>query len=349
MIDWVSLHIDLEHLAPEVRDYLRTMTDRVCRYNPRTGEVEYDTGAWDSVRSDSHQLALKVGSALYIQGSPARLFDPSGLNVFGPNDLLECARRMIWAVSVQIGHGLPPVQSVDSRGRALWTVTRVDVTRNYVLGSLADVRSALSVLRGCEGGRYRVSQQAGDTVYWSHRSRLRAGKAYAKGPHIRYQMQRGQIPQQPDDDLALYDRLLRLELRLGSQWWRRWADGPSGYRPWWDASPDILLSCHDDYFGRMIGDVEIAAMSDISERVYQVAPSEGQARSALACWAVIQSMGWQSARDTYPPRTWYRHLRILRDAGLSDSDLSAGRITELRRRVLDLVEVSSLAELRAVA
>ena len=76
---------------------------------------------------------------------------------------------MVAFASTHLGIWLPDHPEV-------WIVSRADITQNIMLDSLSDVRVALRYLRECEGGRYRVSQQAGDTVYWSHRSRLRKGR-----------------------------------------------------------------------------------------------------------------------------------------------------------------------------
>ena len=75
------------------------------------------------------------------------------------------------------------------------------------------MRDALRILRDCEGGRYRVSQQA-----WRHLSTgrknpsSRKGKAYAKGPHLTYQMGRTGYSgrQYTRDEITGSNRLLRL-------------------------------------------------------------------------------------------------------------------------------------------
>lgn len=228
----------------------------------------------------------------------------------------------------------------------LWTVTRCDVTLNYFLSSLADVRIALRELRSVEGGRYRVSQQADDTVYWSHLSRLRAGKAYAKGPHLKYLMSKpghtGRMYTEKEIELA--DRLLRLELRLGSQWWRERAGCP-----WWWMTWDKLSTQHNEFFGRMVGEGIDMGSVDFVEKcekaAVEVGLTEGQGRSAARTWAVISSTGWESARASMPKATWYRHLKIIRATGLGDADISAGRVVSLRRQVI-MSPVASWEDLR---
>lgn len=84
-----------------------------------------------------------------------------------------------------------------------------------VLNSLAEVRQALVYLRNAEGGRLRIKQISGDTVYWNSTSRYKKGKAYAKGPHLLYQMSRKEkigagVTNQLEMELA--SRLVRINL-----------------------------------------------------------------------------------------------------------------------------------------
>ncbi len=335
------------------------MTDRVMRYSPSTGEVQWETMAWDSIRSDSHQLAFRVGSdALHIQGSPGRCIG-SGDTVFGEGaaaalDLVGCVQRMAQFISAQIGHPLPMELSA-------WEVTRIDVTANLLLDSLEDVRVALSILRNCEGGRYRVSQQAGDTVYWSHRSRIRSGKAYAKGPHIVYQMKQKTYTgrRYSAEEIRLINRLLRLELRLGAQFMRERAP------KWHTIAPEWLRNQWRDYFERMIGGAEMKTETDVREKIWEAAEimrvkmnrsrkrliqsCEGIAKAAYGCWLMIQSQGWEKAREAYSKTTWYRHLQVLRLAGLGDADISAGKVVQIRRKVIEARMVNSFEELRQLA
>lgn len=346
LIDWVSARIELMQLSEADRQALRSWGDRIQRFTPSTGEISYETGAWDSIRSDSHQLTAKVGATdLYIQGSPARL-SGNGCAVFGSGpshalDLTACVDLMARTAAPMLGITLPTWDN----GLEDWKVSRIDVTSSFMLDCLADVRSALGVLRGTEGGRYRVSQQAGDTVYWSHKSRLRAGKAYAKGPHLRYMMKKGIAPKEySSSELLAADKLLRLELRLGAQWIREKAD-----TPWWGISSEVLKKQWFEYFSRMIGDSEVVMGDDkiLREQILAAADTEGRGKAAYGVWMAIQVHGWETARQLYSKPTWYRNLKVLRDAGLGDADISIGRVQPLRRSLLECRHVHSWGDLLA--
>lgn len=343
LIDWLSLRLDSDICSDWPGwERLRDWGDRILRYCPKTGEARWEIAAWDSLRSDSHQLAVKAScGSLSIQGSPARVMG-DGDTVFGcgddGRDIVACAIAMI-----EFASKLLDLESIpDFR---LWVVTRIDVTFNYDLGSVANVRVALAELRSVEGGRYRVSQQAGDTVYWSHRSRHRAGKAYAKGPHLLYLLNQKTYTgrRYSELDLKLAGRLLRLELRLGSKWFHNLP-----FR-WYDLKWCDLKRQHDEFFLRMVGVEGVEVLNiDFVERFSAVAPTPGQGKAAARSWALVQTLGWQAARDTMPTSTWYRHQKIWRAAGLGDADISAGRIVNLRRPLI-MRPVASWSELRSLA
>ena len=263
------------------------------------------------------------GDAVFGSGASAAL------------DLRGCLERMIQFVNAALPIKLPALMP-------LWKVTRIDVTQNLLLGSLTEVKDALSILRNCEGGRYRVSQQAGDTVYWSHRSSLRSGKAYAKGPHLAYcnKEEKGR-PYRPEYVTAA-DRLLRLELSLKNEYFRR-VDQDD--RDWYGLTPEDLRAEWERYFLRMIGDTEMTNDNAVYKRLHEVAETEGRARAAYACWLLIQKEGWERAKAFHATSTWTRHMRVLRDAGLSDADISAGQVVPLRRRILEATPVNTWDDL----
>ena len=339
LIDWVTVRVPVILLDDQSREKALSMGDRIQRYCPASGEIRYESIAWDSIASDSHQINIRAsGTDFWIMGSPARIMG-DGCTVFGSAaaarlDLAGCVDAMRLFVMHQCGLRLPADLS-------LWTISRVDVTENLLLGSLTEVRDSLRILRDCEGGRYRVSQQAGDTVYWSQKSKLRKGKAYAKGPHLAHLMSRKTYTGRPysKNDIEIASRLLRLELTLGREFWNR--------HDWKATTAEQLNEQWHDYFDRMIGSAEMKNDADLKTRVMASAPTEGKGKAAYGCWLLIQSEGWERARESFPKPTWYRHIKILRAAGLGDADISAGNVVPFRRKVLEAQAVTSWHQLKS--
>lgn len=337
LLDWVTARIPGELLTPEAREKARCLGDRVCCYCPKTGDVRYESPTWESIRSDSHQITTRFTSDLWVQGSPARCFG-DGDAVFGSGgssalDLLQCVRRMVECLATRLDVRFPAAEH--------WIVSRVDVTANLQLASLSEVVQSLTILRNIEGGRYRVSQTNGDTVYWSNRSKMRSGKAYAKGPHLKHLMKQSGYTGRvyTADEIAAANNLLRLELKLGREWFAR--------HEWKALSPANIRAEWESYFGRMIGGAELVSDADVQKNVLAAAPTEGRGRAAYGCWLMIKSEGWDKARHCYSRTSWYRHLEILRAAGLRDADISAGQVVPLRRRIMEAQMVTSWHQLRA--
>ncbi|MBK1718521.1 phage/plasmid replication protein, II/X family [Thiocystis violacea] len=338
MIDYLTLILDLkdyEHLWERVSRYARNHW-QIQKWNPVTGEVEWSQPCRESVRSDTHQITLQVSpSRVKVSGSPARAMGLPN-NVFGSDDLIECGRAHIdFARRVLSDLALP--------GLPAWKIARVDKTYNYAFGSAAEVRQALAYLGQFDGGRYKADTRHGDTAYWSPGSNLRSSKAYLKGLHLLYQIRKGQASAEPWQ-VELANRLLRLELQLGSAWWNRRRKEP-GFRQW---SVDLYAE-YQGYWSGLIGSVEVCEMSDL-ELFKKVAKTEGQALSAYRTWCLIKQIGHRAAMESMPRRTWYNHKKILNDAGLGWGDIATGQIVPFRRRALVMEQpVTSWEELKRLA
>lgn len=337
MIDYLTLILDLkpyEHLWARVAAYARNHW-QIQKVNPVTGEVEWSHPARESVRSDTHQIQIQVSaSRVKVEGSPARAMGATN-NVFGSDDLVFCARAHLRFLRRHLPELALP-------GLRAWKIARVDKTYNYAFGSAGEVRQALAYLRQFDGGRYKCDTRRGETVYWSPGSALRSGAAYHKGPHLRSQMMEGKARADPWQ-VELADLILRLELRLKHEWWNR--QRKAG-RNQWRVDLDAEFQ---SYWAGLIGAVEVCEMSDL-DLFKRVAETEGQALAAYRTWCLIKAVGHRAAYDSMPRSTWYRHKKIMNDAGLSWGDLATGQIVQFRRRALILEEpVRSWEELADVA
>ena len=326
LLDWITTRLPLANLDADTARRLENSTGRILKI-AADGSVEWESGARETVRHDSHRVVMSVNDAVTIQGSPARCADGDD-NVFGSADIVECWQRMTDVIRGKLNVDLP-----NEMWR--WTVTRVDIAANYDMASLSNVRAVLEQLRHCEGGRYQVRCQA-ESVYWSPRSRLRSGKAYAKGPELRRRVAADALIMD-EAKQAKGDRLVRLELKLGAQYLRERAG-----RKWWTMAPVWLAKMHQEYFAQFLAPVQVHDGDDLYDTLCEQAKERGRthaaAMSAYRTWLLVRDRGIEQAKQLLHKPTWHRHKRQLFDAGLTWGHLKTGVCDTVRTRVITLGE-----------
>lgn len=330
MIDWLTLWLDASLLDRESMHRVLKNADRVQRINGLTGEIQWESAVREHIRSDDHNVTVNFGSRLQIQGSPARVV--SAHNVFGSLDIQECAKQMILFVARHHSMIIPS----DLK---MWSCSRIDVTQNFDMGSLAQAQQAVDYLKPLKCGRQKTST-FDTSVIWGRGSTLHKGKAYLKGPQLRELVTKNNA-RVSDEELAKADRLLRLEYSMCRGLIRRIRE--SSGRNWYDFTPEFLLFHHSDYFSKFISTIEVVDMCNILERLLNNVgsgegqiPTEGRARAAYRCYTDIRSRGLHITKQDYRKATWYDHLKHLRSIGLGDSDLQPSNVVPLRRRQIFL-------------
>ncbi|OIR10930.1 phage replication protein CRI [mine drainage metagenome] len=322
LIDWLTIRLKLDlselgvALHNRILDYLGLT---VCM--GADGAVKWQKHSLDidALRSDSPGLYWTITADgqsnryLTIGASPSSI-ENDGLNVFGSLDIQECATVLIQHAARSFDAILPDLYH--------WQCRRLDVTANYDMGSPAQVKQALRLLLASDAPRRKTNSDSkgGDTVYWNPTSDLQTGKAYHKGPQLRMKVRRGDLLID-DDTLDLADNLLRLELKLGSRWFRRY----EARYEWHSLTPYELTEIHHKFFDSLIGgrDVEVHDMGTLLRKLEQVCPTPGRALAAHRTWALMKVLGYTQAKESMPDSTFRRHCSYLRDAGLSDADLCA--------------------------
>jgi len=347
LIDWMTLRYPLtQKLGMVLHARILANMGHMTKVTP-DGVLEWVKGVpdWDAIRSDSVGLYWSVTSDgkldyLTIGGSPSSQQN-KGVNVFGSLSIEQGAKILIRSAGVALDAILPDWKQWDCR--------RLDITGNYDMGSSAQVKQALRLLLGTDAPRRRTNSDkaGGDSVYWNPTSTLRKGKAYHKGAHLRYQARKGNI-ELPEDLHLLADNLLRLELTLGSQWFRRFADKLN----WREFTPEFLAAEHFNFFGSLIGGggLEVQDMGTLLLELEKVAPTKGRALAAHRTWALIKSIGYTQTESSMVKQTFKNHLVLLRAAGLSSADLCAGVVIPFRKKTLLLGDpVLSWSDIRIAA
>ncbi|NMG46952.1 hypothetical protein GO613_02390 [Azoarcus communis] len=344
LLDWLTLRIPLDdRLSRSIHDRVLSCLGRIQCY-ASDGSLLWEKNALDvdKLRSDTQGLVWQVQSdgrqlMLVIAGSPASL-ENGGLNVFGSLDiraagetLLRVARRALRAILPSLEH---------------WQCRRIDITGNYVLPDPESVKQALRMLMVTDGSRRKASsaKKGGDTVSWNPTSDLSKGKAYHKGPQLAYLAKQGKV-KVSDSQLAAADRILRLEHTKAAKWWRRFEEKGG---QWYRLTAFELWSEYRNFFGRLVQGVEVTEMNRtvmVTKLMECNAISEGRAEAAFTTLRNIREDGFEVVKGYMSHATFYRHLKYLRAAGVTDSDMTTAKILPFRPIKIVLAQpVGSWAE-----
>lgn len=335
LIDWLTMRLPV---SPTTHP---AIFDRVAQYAGHlvstdcNGEIKWIKRNLDieSLRSDSPGLFWQLTGdgktdVLAIGASPASI--EHGLNIWGSIDIQHCADVLISCASRSLSMLLP---SRDS-----WQARRIDVTANYALPDPASVKSALSQLLVSSGARRRTSShnRGGDTVYWNLNSDRAKGKAYHKGPQVMNLWKKNRIQNLPEQ-VDLLDQIIRLEHTRGARWFRELER--AGIR-WQDLSPEYLIALHTEFFAPLVGHgIEVKNMEKtqiVKTIMQQNYCTENQAVAAFNTYRNCRIDGYEVTRSTVPRATFYRHLKLLKVAGISDSHLRTASIIPFPKIRFDL-------------
>lgn len=339
LIDWLTLRTeindiqdnDLMSLMPyfAISEQRNALTDEIIK-----SKLVIDI---DAVRSDFEGMVWSISTNgktkyLNIGASPAYL--EHGRNIFGSNDYEHCKRVLI----THAKSTLSKVLLFSSE----WYPRRIDITQNFILQSHEQVKEALHVLRSCDGTRQKATTRA-DSVYWGAGSSYRQGKAYDKYSQSIYLNAKNERRSKPalytDPELQLIKPIIRLEMSLGRQYFDEHTDESL-------LTTEFLIKQHNDFFAQFIHTGEVTDMDTLYKALIQTQQSNGLARSAYDTYLRIKQHGYEFTKLSMSSRTFYRHTKILKQAGLTQSDLTTAQIIPIKKRRIDLNPVDSWDELR---
>jgi II/X family phage/plasmid replication protein len=349
LIDWLTLRVPVVEDGLGSALFRRLMDARLhISCCDRDGQIKWKKVGLDidAIRSDSMGLFWGIqgdGTAYYlvIGGSPASL--ANGINVFGSLNIREGAQTLVRTASKALQAILPPLDK--------WQCRRIDITGNYLLPDVDSVKQALRMLLNTDAARRKANsfKRGGDTVTWNPTSDLVKGKAYHKGPQLRFLSRKHEI-NITVEQMEWADRLLRLEHTRGARWFRR--EAAEGRR-WQDLSEDRLCELYYEFFGRLTDGIEVKDMDrmTLTKRIKESSGiSEGRAAAAFATYRNIRADGFEVVKGFMAKSTFYLHLKYLRAAGITDADLCNGNVIPFRPvRVVLARPVASWEDIRGAA
>lgn len=349
LIDWLTMRLPISAQShPALFARVASYSGHIVACDSQ-GEVSWQkrTLDIDALRSDSPGLYWQLtgdgtSDVLVIGASPASL--EHGLNVWGSLDIQHCAQVLIDHASRCLQILLPGIDA--------WQCRRIDITANYALPDAVSVKTALAQLLVTTGARRRPSShhRGGDTVYWNPTSLRAKGKAYHKGPQVLNLWKKNKIAALPEN-ADLLNQLIRLEHTRGSQWFRDFeADG----HKWQDLTQEKLIQLHTEFFMPLVGNgIEVTNMerTKIVEAIQKANQcSEQQAKAAFNTYRNCRDDGFLRTKDSMALRTFYRHQKMLRLAGISDAHLHTASIIPFPKVRFDLARpVSCWDDIRRAA
>lgn len=328
MLDTVKL--ESPPLDEGVAGRIENMLVRRSGVDMASGELLYEITAGDLEGSWDHRIAVRVlrerlvvppgqkmpqlvASAPYVvlEGSIHKAM--LGHNVYGgPEGLQEACAWFVDDFGIRVGVGLPKASR--------WLVRRIDWAEAYQLPDFESVQEYVWGLNSAEYPRRSVARYGRESIFAP--GRTTAVKAYHKGvefskhdaKRLRLALGKG-----PAAELQWYaNQVLRWEVSVKA----KKLDTDHGGKPRvQDVSDDWIRSLHYREVRRLIreGDSDVKTVrkqKDVRDRLISFYDAR-KAGLLLGTWHQLVTLGEAETRKHIADRTWYRHIRLLKEAGVS--------------------------------
>lgn len=293
-----------------------------------TGEPIYElttgslSGSWDSrvsVRVMREEWLDVNGRVLLVNCQPYILLEGSvhkamlGHNIHGgPEGLQESSAWFVDDVGRRLGVELPKASE--------WLLRRVDVSECYELPEYVAVEEYLWGLNSAEYPRRSVARYGRESIFAG--GRTTAVKAYHKGPEFN-KHDRPRLKSIIGDEAVTNlqhraNRILRWEVSVKA---KKLDTDHFGKPRVEQVSDDDLRSLHYREVRRLVREGEadvktVRKQKDVRDRLYD-RHSPALAGTLLGTWHQLSTLGEHETRKHMETRTFYRHKKQLREAGVS--------------------------------
>jgi II/X family phage/plasmid replication protein len=300
------------------------------------GEMFALRHAWECIPSSFTDLAFKVfdhtehyDPFIEIKASPAKLMH--GHNVYGSDDLSECALALIEVLFKGYPHLL------DDLDYSTWEVVETDVTYHSWADTEHLAKEFIRALTNTSNGQTKNRTGYDSTAYFGKKnSRLKKIKVYLKLLEVMQFLQAEQrrgdpkklIRYYPPELLDWCKGMIRWEASLKKRWFERRGIptnlfemvkvfDPQAY--WKEALSDLFKALEGK-------EMKTVRDEDVRKDLWRLFPTVnkktgkltyGQADAAYRTYRAIKNDGWVETHSTMTKTTFYRHVEMLTECGLS--------------------------------
>lgn len=259
-----------------------------------------------------------------IEASVHKLF--LGHNVYGgTEDFQKSCRYLLNTVEQILDIKLPGHEKDDYEKH--WIVRRIDFAYVFNLGSMEAVQQFFYLFRN---GYYpRRNIRTFGLSGWLFTASTSSTKAYHKGPDFRVHDMKRLISagvltdQQAFDMLVLATEILRVEVEIKSRKLKYdFQKIRYGHEPYVkDITPEYLQSVYETEISRIMKEGKkksdiVRDSAKVEERLTSMY-SGSKSNILFSAYLKITNFGLEKYKNTVPKPTYYRHLKELREAGVS--------------------------------
>lgn len=340
MIDTVGL------VSPELSEDAVECIEKACTRRSSvhlgTGDIEYEFTSGSLEGSYDHRVSIKVvreqwestllpGGRVYtrlVPCAPRLALEGSvhkamlGHNIFGgPLDPLLACRWLVHDIALRLAVSLP---SGD-----FWGVSRIDWAEAYNLGSFEACQEYIEGLNAAQFPRRKVVRFGSESLMAS--GSTSSMKVYHKGPEFsKHDWKRFKKAGLPESELvplqAEANCILRLETSIKS---RKLSELYQGKPQVMQLTQALLERVHDTEAARLLKEAKhdmetVRTHNEVRRRLINFYPdSEGRFTSSplnsalFHTWTQLALVGEKEVRRYMSRPTFYRHKKMLIDAGVS--------------------------------
>lgn len=302
----------------------------------REGDILNVRHPWERIPSSFHGLAFKVfdfrqnkvpSFYIEIKGSPAKLM--YGHNLYGSNDFAECANFMI-SILRKTYPTLMEHLNEDN-----WMLADIDITFFSRADTNTEATQFINALSNVSYGQTKARTGYDGTAYFGKKnSRLRKIKVYAKHAETLAVLKKNPNLEQVlgNDLLRWSEGMIRWEVTLYHRFLERLGintdlikiiatnalSSQKLIELWQKATKDLFKSLE----GKEMAIVDDYELKELLRAKYAKICKSGkvsyaQADAVFVTHQILKTHGWIGAKKIISKPTFYRHVGMLSEVGLS--------------------------------